>query len=280
MTIGAYIGAALERECADVAATRSGRNDRLNRAAFALGQFVGSGALPRGDAEARLFAAAQACGYVATDGAVAARTTIRSGLDKGERAPREVPEGPSARDRLVTQNVMSDPRSLRAARPAVAEMICALSQEDQAKQLSAFGIWREAGDPRGTLVEAYFRSRGLELPPALAGFVLRYHPRCHWDRSTSPAMVALYRNIVTDAPVAIHRTALDADGRKIGRKMLGPVKGAAIKLDGNAEVTMGLAIGEGIETCQAARQIGFRPCWALGPWARSPPLPCCPVSMR
>ena len=27
---------------------------------------------------------------------------------------------------------------------------------------------------------------------------------------------------------------------------------------------MGIAIGEGFETCMAARQIGFRPVWALG----------------
>jgi hypothetical protein len=77
-------------------------------------------------------------------------------------------------------------------------------------------------------------------------------------------MVALYRDIVTDKPVAIHRTALTTDGQKIDRKMLGPVGGAAIKIDADAHVTTGLAIGEGIETCLAARQLGFRPVWALG----------------
>jgi hypothetical protein len=64
--------------------------------------------------------------------------------------------------------------------------------------------------------------------------------------------------------VAVHRTALTPQGGKIGRKMLGPVAGAAIKLDADADVTTGLHLGEGIETCLAARQLGFKPTWALG----------------
>jgi len=62
----------------------------------------------------------------------------------------------------------------------------------------------------------------------------------------------------------VHRTALTEHGRKVGRKMLGRVSGAAIKIDDDAEVTMGLAVGEGIETALAARQLGLRPVWALG----------------
>jgi hypothetical protein len=46
--------------------------------------------------------------------------------------------------------------------------------------------------------------------------------------------------------------------------MFGPVAGSAIKLNADDEVTMGLVIGEGIETCLAAHQLGFRPVWALG----------------
>ena len=46
--------------------------------------------------------------------------------------------------------------------------------------------------------------------------------------------------------------------------MLGPVRGAAIKLDGDAEVAAGLHIGEGLETCMAARALGFKPVWAVG----------------
>ncbi|WP_395697975.1 toprim domain-containing protein [Methylocella sp.] len=46
--------------------------------------------------------------------------------------------------------------------------------------------------------------------------------------------------------------------------MLGPVAGAAIKIDADEDVTMGLTVGEGAETCVAARQLGLRPVWALG----------------
>ena len=46
--------------------------------------------------------------------------------------------------------------------------------------------------------------------------------------------------------------------------MLGPVAGAAIKIDADADIEQGLAIGEGFETCLAGRMMGFRPVWALG----------------
>jgi hypothetical protein len=78
------------------------------------------------------------------------------------------------------------------------------------------------------------------------------------------AMIALFRNIKTDAPQAISRTFLDRNGRKIERKFLGPVAGAAVKLDGDENVLGGLHIGEGVETCQTARQLDLRPTWALG----------------
>jgi putative DNA primase/helicase len=48
------------------------------------------------------------------------------------------------------------------------------------------------------------------------------------------------------------------------RLWLGPVGGAAIKLDPEGNVHSGLHVGEGIETCIAARQLGLRPTWALG----------------
>src|SRR6185312_2197269 len=47
-------------------------------------------------------------------------------------------------------------------------------------------------------------------------------------------------------------------------KFLGPVGGCAIKLDPDEEVLGGLGIGEGLETCMAARQVGLHPVWALG----------------
>jgi putative DNA primase/helicase len=60
------------------------------------------------------------------------------------------------------------------------------------------------------------------------------------------------------------RTFLDPEARKPKRKFLGPVGGAAIKLDADGDVTSGLHIGEGVETCMAARQLGLKPVWVLG----------------
>jgi hypothetical protein len=45
---------------------------------------------------------------------------------------------------------------------------------------------------------------------------------------------------------------------------LGPKAGTAIKLSANEHVTMGLAIGEGLETVLSAMQMGFQPAWAVG----------------
>jgi hypothetical protein len=121
----------------------------------------------------------------------------------------------------------------------------------------ALSLWGEGVDPRGTLVEIYLRSRRLDLDADVAGRVLRWHAR-------TGALIALFRNIETDEPQAVSRTFLDREGRKLGRKFLGPVGGAAIKLDADENVLGGLNIGEGAETCQAARQLGLRPAWALG----------------
>lgn len=60
------------------------RNNTLNLAAFALGQLTAAGLLPRALAEACLLNAAEAIGL----GLREAFTTIRSGLDSGQRRPR------------------------------------------------------------------------------------------------------------------------------------------------------------------------------------------------
>jgi hypothetical protein len=77
-------------------------------------------------------------------------------------------------------------------------------------------------------------------------------------------MVALIRNVRTNEPQAVHRTFLAPDATRLEKKMLGPAIGGAIKLDSDEEVSLGLVIGEGIETCLSAAQMGFRPVWALG----------------
>jgi hypothetical protein len=128
---------------------------------------------------------------------------------------------------------------------------------DNARISAALSLWCQGVDPRGTLAEVYLLSRDLELGDGLANDVLRWHTRI-------AAMLALFRHIHSDSPQAVSRTYLDREGRKIARRFLGPVGGAAIKLDVDENVPGGLHIGEGIETCIAARHLGLKPTWALG----------------
>jgi putative DNA primase/helicase len=131
-------------------------------------------------------------------------------------------------------------------------------------------IWRASHDPRATLAEKYLNGRGLDLEEDLCGRVLRFHPRCPFgpDGSAVPALIVAFRPLRdTDddkPPQAIHRIGLTSDGRKIEKRMLGPIAGCAIKLDADEMVELGLGICEGIETGLAVRATGWRPVWVLG----------------
>jgi hypothetical protein len=158
----------------------------------------------------------------------------------------------------------------RAWSPRIVQRIESLP-DDSAKRIErAIVLWHEGVDPRGTLVEVYLAARALVLPAELAGRVVRFHPACPWRHNETgvltrvPAMLSIMRNIHTDAVTAVQRTALTPEGRKIERRMLGLAADAAIKLDGDTDVSIALTIGEGLETCLAARQLHFRPTWALG----------------
>lgn len=137
-------------------------------------------------------------------------------------------------------------------------------------------LWAECLRPHGTLVEVYLRSRGLELPDDVAGDVCRYHPKLYHHGDYTPGMVTLLRHIVTDEPWCIQRTFLTPDGGKIGRKYTGSPKMAAIKIDADEHVHEGLVIGEGFETCLAARYLNFRPVWAAGSNGGIASFPCLP----
>jgi hypothetical protein len=140
----------------------------------------------------------------------------------------------------------------------------AVGDDQQRRQAIALRIWNESIDPRGTLVEIYLRKhRGLTLPDVVAGSVIGFHRRLHYDRQNAyPGMVCLLRDIKTDEPTGIHRTFLNKyTAAKIDRRMLGVAKGAAIKFDAPST---SLTIGEGVETVLTAREAGFAAAWALG----------------
>ncbi len=83
----AYALAALREEVGAVGTTKPGRrNDRLNSAAFSLGQLVGAGLLDAADVASLLLGAAGVCGLPDRE----ARRTVASGLGSGIAQPREV----------------------------------------------------------------------------------------------------------------------------------------------------------------------------------------------
>ena len=82
-----YGAAALERECRELASMspESGRNVRLNEAAYVIGQLVAGGEIEHGEAMTGLEQAAAACGL----GDHEAQRTIRSGFSAGMQEPRQ-----------------------------------------------------------------------------------------------------------------------------------------------------------------------------------------------
>jgi putative DNA primase/helicase len=160
-----------------------------------------------------------------------------------------------------------------ASRPVPRQTVDDDGDEKRIEQ--ALAIWCETRPLTGTIAEKYLRSRCIEVPGE-ALEVLRYHPSCPWGTGTQPAMVALVRDIITNEPCSIHRTALTIDGRELDRpKLLGPSAGGAIKLSSDY-VTNELTIGEGIETALSAMILGFAPAWSVidaGGIAKFPAMP-------
>jgi putative DNA primase/helicase len=134
----------------------------------------------------------------------------------------------------------------------------------------ALRIWRDAREPAGTPVTRYLARRGLETVQEVHD-CLRFHPTCPFAGERTPGMVALVRNVVTNQPQAIHRTALSHEGEKVevngkDRLALGSIRGGAVKLTADEEVTTCLGIGEGIETTLSLRRLpefGASPVWSV-----------------
>jgi putative DNA primase/helicase len=165
----------------------------------------------------------------------------------------------------------ADKWDLAALKEEVNQDPRAWNEDELVRIAAARRIWNEAHDPRQTLGERYLRDgRKLDLSGEVAGSVLRFHPRCPWrDENTGqtifiPALIAAFVSIDDGSITAVHRIRVDQSERwpKTERRMLGIVHRAAVKLDAVDGDT--LTIGEGIETSMAARQLGFKPAWALG----------------
>jgi putative DNA primase/helicase len=129
----------------------------------------------------------------------------------------------------------------------------------------------------------YLIGRGCALPPEDGD--LRWHPALSDRKSghTGPCLVGLVTRIEDGEPINLHRTWLRADGSgkapidKPRRLLMGHSShDGVIRLWPDTEVTMGLVLGEGIETCLAGARAGLMPCWSTisaGNLAAFPVLP-------
>jgi DNA polymerase I-like protein with 3'-5' exonuclease and polymerase domains len=149
------------------------------------------------------------------------------------------------------------PESTRAATPGAAQ-----TSTDTLKL--GIQLWQAASPIRATLAERYLtgiRKLDLTILPDIDA-VLRFHPRCTFDENRHPCVLALFRDVETDAVAGVHRIALTANAEKIGRKMLGAwPRPRAIKLRPTGEK---LLIGEGIETTMGG---GMKVHWSSALWA-------------
>ena len=179
-----------------------------------------------------------------------------------DRALEILGEAPAfRRDREVPPDPAEIQRRAEARRKAEAQE----RSEADWRHRRMTEMWCAGRDPRATAAAAYYRSRGLDIDADIAGSVLRFHPNARWVDGTAPTILAALRDIRTGEIRGLHRTALDADGRKIGRKMFGVAMGCAVMLDPLDPGDGFLIVGEGVETVQTARQhLGLRPAWALG----------------
>ncbi len=111
-----YALAAMDDEAAALASTApGGRNERANRSAYALGQFVGAGALDRAEVERVLYNACVDNGLVSDDGKTSVEKTIKSGLDAGEREPRRIPEQKPSTRATGSQESRREPAAAKTA---------------------------------------------------------------------------------------------------------------------------------------------------------------------
>lgn len=151
-----YSDAAINSELQKLIGTSKNRNNQLNDTAMAIGQFVGAGEISRATAERRLLGAAAANGYIEKDGEAAARATIKSGLDAGERQPRDIPESeidglPEEEDPQLVERFIA--RCLERQRAAIEEVL--KDQTEHSKRLivppactfdnAPFGLRRPGG---------------------------------------------------------------------------------------------------------------------------------------
>ena len=125
------------------------------------------------------------------------------------------------------------------ARQSLARTTCAPSADDESTRHRhrAGELWREAVPIADTVAQRYLARRGIVgLSAGVDGAVLRFHPACPFGDQRVLCMLAIMRDIHTDEPRAVYRTALTPTAEKIGRMALGPKNGAAVTLSPDEDV--------------------------------------------
>lgn len=126
--------------------------------------------------------------------------------------------------------------------------------------------WQSLG-PVCDAAQQYLEARECALPPVDGD--LRFDPiGRHPGGYRGPCLVALVTDILTGAPISLHRTWVNADGTKAdvepARLLLGGHRkaGGVIRLCPDEALTQGLTIAEGIESALSLARV-FQPVWSL-----------------
>jgi Toprim domain len=241
MTADAYASAALDSAHATIVSAPRGDQERtLHVQCFSIGGLVSGGVLDQREAYAALLSAARSMPRYG-ERWTGLEKKIAPSLERGMRQPRTLSK---ARSQTRT----------KAQTPAPPIRLAPSTTTAAARTL-----WTEGVPILRTPACVYLtETRSLTLGDFFNdGRVLRWHVG-------RQSLVALFRGIADDQPRGVSLIFLDGESHKLNRKFFGPVGGAAVKLDPDEDVTHGLIVGEGVETCLAARQLGLKPVWALG----------------
>ena len=123
-------------------------------------------------------------------------------------------------------------------------------------------VWHGGVDPAGTLSEKYLAQLGLSLTDDVRGRLVRHHHLLAFAKDQRmPGMLTLLREIDGDRPVAVVRTYLDPDARKVTQRILGPAFRAAAMFDPGEHVGLNVAVG--MDAGVRALAPGHRPLWAV-----------------